>query len=848
MYFMPQRISRLRSVDQLSTAEQRFCKVNGNVKEERPTLPFAEQLAREPEQLYGLLISQADAYGFVFFDRKGVIRHWNAGAESLFGYSAAEAVGNGFAILFTAEDIRNGVPEEELQTAATTGSVLERRWKRRKDGSSFFAIGVLSAFRSADGEVLGFAQILRDGTAEKRIEDDRAHSEARLRLIVDSIRDYAIYLLDPEGRLKTWSRGAQRIKGYTPDEVIGRNFEIFYPPEDVAAGKPRRQLEIAAERGTYEDESVHVRKDGSRFWAAVVVSAIRDGDGGLRGFVNLTHDITEPRRQRERLAFLAEASRVLGSSIDYEETLTRIAKVAVPRIADWCAIDLLSEDGQSISRVAVEHEDPAKVELAKELQKKYPPAPNDRGISDAIRQRRPIFHPTISEELLRAAGDVDEERLDLIRQLGLRSSIIAPLIAGDRVMGTLTLVTAGDRRLTTDDVAVAEDVASRAAIAVQNAQLYREAQEANRAKDDFLATVSHELRTPMTAVLGWAKLLRADPDPAVTAEAAAAIEQSASVQAQLIDDILDVARIRVGKLRMRFEETSLSEVLERAVETVRLAAQAKHIDVRVDLKAQDVSVQGDAQRLQQVVWNLISNAVKFTPQGGRVSVVLEKTDSEARITVSDTGPGIAPDFLPHLFERFRQADTTQTRGYGGLGLGLSIAQHIVSAHHGTIRAESAGEGKGATFVVEIPLLAQEERRQPVQMGRRATDPLPSLDGISVLIIEDDEATRQYLCHVLERAGAKCRAVRSVDAGMQEFASQAPDVIVSDIAMPEKTGYDVARLVRQSGSRVPLLAVTASGVVADRDRALSSGFDEYLRKPVEPQILVRTVHRLLGKGA
>ncbi|HSQ02850.1 MAG TPA: ATP-binding protein, partial [Burkholderiales bacterium] len=615
--------------------------------------------------------------------------------------------------------------------------------------------------------------------------------------------------------------------------------------EDVEAGKPKRQLQIASERGTYEDESMHVRKDGSRFWAAVVVSAVRDANGELRGFVNLTHDVTEQRRQRERLAFIADASRVLGVSISYSETLARIAKIAVPRIADWCAIDLLSEDGSSISRVTVQHEDPTKIEVAKALQEKYPPSPRDPGIVDAIRERRAIFYPDITPEVLQAARTIGEEQLRIVRDLGLRSSIIAPLIAGDRVLGTLTLVSAGERRLSTDDVAVAEDVASRAAIAVQNAELYREAQEANRAKDDFLATVSHELRTPMTAILGWAKLLRGERDPQIMAEAVTAIERSASAQAQLIEDILDVARIRVGKLRMRFEEANLSEVVERAVDTVRLAAEAKGIDLRVDFKSHHVPVRGDAQRLQQVVWNLLSNAVKFTPEGGRISIALEKTDTSARIVVSDTGPGISPDFLPHLFERFRQEETNQTRNYGGLGLGLSISQHIVSAHQGTIRAESGGEGRGATFIVELPLLVSKERRHAEP--RRAADAVPALDGTSALVVEDDPSTLQYLCYALERAGARCDRASSVDEALQQLKTRTPDVIISDIAMPHKTGYDLARAMREAGLHVPALAVSASGVGADRERALSSGFDEYLRKPIEPDALVRAVHSLIQRA-
>lgn len=800
-----------------------------------------------PERLSALLITQADLYAIIFFDRDGIIQHWNPGAERLFGYAAHEAVGNSFDLMFVPEDVRDGVPAMKLRSAAEEGHAFDQRWSQRKDGTRFFGVGAITALHAENGEVIAFANILRDGTPEKRIDDDRAQSEAQLRLIVDGVRDYAIYLLGIDGTIKTWSRGAQRIKGYTPDEVVGRNFEIFYPPEDVATGKPGRQLEVAAQRGTYVDESTHVRKDGSRFWAAVVISAVRDANGELRGFVNLTHDVTEQRRDRERLAFIADASRVLGSSIDYAETLARIAKIAVPRIADWCAIDLLSDDGSSISRVTVEHEDPAKVELARELQKKYPPSPNDRGIGDAIRERRAIFFPDITPELVQTSGTMSEEQFRMIRDLGLRSSIIAPLIAADRVIGTLTLVSAGDRRLTTDDVAVAEDVASRAAIAVQNAQLYREAQEANRAKDDFLATVSHELRTPMTAILGWAKLLRTETDPVIIAEAAVTIERSASAQAQLIDDILDVARIRVGKLRMRFEEANLADVVERAVDTVQLAAQAKRLALRVDLQSRDVPVRGDAQRLQQVVWNLLSNAVKFTPEGGRVSVTLEKIEKIGRIVVSDTGPGISPEFLPHIFERFRQEESTQTRNYGGLGLGLSISEHIVSAHDGSIRAEAGGEGKGATFVVELPLVVSKERRQPEER-RRATDAVPTLDGVSALVVEDDPSTLQYLCYALERAGAECHRASSVDEALQHLQSKTPDVIVSDIAMPYKTGFDLAAAVRVSGLQVPMVAVTASGAGADRHRVLSSGFNEYLRKPTDPGVLVRTVHSLTkGRG-
>src|ERR1043166_2759174 len=268
----------------------------------------------DTERLYRLLAEEAVAYAFVFFDPDGVIRQWNCGAERLFGYTAEEASGRRTELLFTPEDVREGASRHELRTAAETGQAEDRRWKARKDGSRFFADGIMFALHGADGEVVAFAKIIRDATEEKTIEDFRAASEAQLRLIVDSIHDYAIYMLDLDGTIQTWSRGAERIKGYSAAEVIGQNFALFYPPEDVAAGKPARQLRIAAENGTYEDESTHVRKDGSRFWASVAVSAIRDGGGALRGFVNLTHDVSERKRNEERVAFLAETSRALAAS------------------------------------------------------------------------------------------------------------------------------------------------------------------------------------------------------------------------------------------------------------------------------------------------------------------------------------------------------------------------------------------------------------------------------------------------------------------------------------------------------------------------------------------------------
>jgi signal transduction histidine kinase/CheY-like chemotaxis protein len=385
-----------------------------------------------------------------------------------------------------------------------------------------------------------------------------------------------------------------------------------------------------------------------------------------------------------------------------------------------------------------------------------------------------------------------------------------------------------------------------------------EAESANRLKDEFLATVSHELRTPLTAILGWSHMLRGGRlDENTAARALDAIERNAQSQAQLVEDILDVSRVITGKLRLSVAPVDLSSVINAAIDSVQLAADSKGIRLEVTLDPSARHATGDASRLQQIVWNLLSNAIKFTDAGGRVGVRLERSGSFAQVRVSDTGHGISPDFLPFIFDRFRQADGSITRTHGGLGLGLAIVRNLVELHGGTVKAESAGEGFGATFIITLPLAnartSARSRRHKINLGQAAGEvaahnTLPPLEGVRVLLVDDDPDTLNVLAVVLTEQSAEVQTASSVAEALEVFRWYAPDVVVSDLAMPGEDGFSLIGKLRElevEDSRLtPALALTAHARVDDRVRALSVGFNMFVPKPVEPDELITAIAHLV----
>ncbi|GAB4381536.1 MAG: hypothetical protein Kow00121_40290 [Elainellaceae cyanobacterium] len=813
-----------------------------------------------------------------------------------------------------------------------------------------------------------------------------------------------------------------------------------------------------------------LRSDGVLFNLYGYASPLLDEQKRPRGSVGAFLDITERKKieaereqlfEREKAArekaeaverqsrFLAEASVLLSSSLDYEHTLKSMAQLAVPTLADWCVVDMVAADGttgdRTLKRLATAHVNPAKVEWAAELYRRYPPNLDAaQGIAQVLRTGQSEYYPDISNEQLVASAR-DKEHLRLLKEAGLKSVMIVPLIARGKTLGTISFVMAeSGRSYSLNDLSFAEELARRAAIAFDNARLYQEAQQAkqaaeraadrtarlqavtaalsesltplqvadviveqsmafleadsalvslltadrqfleivqavgyapdlveawstfsinapvplaetvrtgqpvwaelqadriaryphlveiyqrydyegwmslplivegkplgglllsfkafkdltpddrrfvqaltqqcaqaiaraqlyeaerqarsaseaarqaaeqaSRVKDEFLAVLSHELRTPLNPILGWTKLLRAGSlDPQRTALAIETIERNAKLQTQLIEDLLDISRILQGKLVLNIAPVDLAMTIEAAKETVRLAAEAKAIQVQTQLDPTVGLIMGDANRLQQVIWNLLSNAVKFTPQGGQITIRLTAVDANAQISVEDTGKGISADFLPYVFEYFRQADSSTTRRFGGLGLGLAIARQIVELHGGSIQATSAGEGQGATFVVKLPLIPEVNRRINPALaapGVAAAD-TPSLQGNRILVVDDEPDARELVGFILEQSGAEVTLVGSAAEVLKCLHEGLPDLLISDVAMPEVNGYMLIQQVRalapEQGGQIPAIALTAHAGEGDRQQALSAGFQQHVSKPIDPEELVQVVAKLV----
>lgn len=702
-------------------------------------------------------------------------------------------------------------------------------------------------------------------------EEYLGRSAELYRLLLDHVRN-AVIATDLEGRIVYWNKHAEKLYQWTAEEVLGQSiFQITVP--ESSDGLAHEIMESIVRAGYWEGEFVVRRKDGSTFRAQVRDSVIADTEGRVRGYVGVSTDVTEreiivesAQRERERAeaavrssAFLAQASAILASSLDYETTLASVSRLAVPEVADWCAVHVIDKDG-SIQPLAVAHVDPSKVEMARELQRRYPIDPKEeRGVTKAVRTGRSELFSDITDEVLVEAAR-DDEQLRAMRELRIRSAMVVPMVVQGRALGAITFIAAeSGRRYGQEDLSLAEDLAHRAALAVDNARLYQDAQEANRVKDEFLATLSHELRTPLTAVIGWTQLLTTGHlDQAATARALQTIHRNARAQSQIIEDILDVSRIISGKLRIDPRPVEIVPVIEAAMDAVRPAASAKAIQLQPTFAADVNLVPCDPHRMQQVVWNLISNAVKFTPPGGRVSIQLGRSGADAQIIVSDTGPGVAPEFLPYVFDRFRQADGSTTRMHGGLGLGLAIVRHLVELHGGTVKAESAGAGRGASFTVNLPLSQKaqpaliEEPSGSAQTGasKPVEDGAPSLQGLSVLVVDDETDTLDYVAATLRERGAEVTAASSVAEAMATLEHARPDVLVADISMPGEDGYSLIKRVRAldaaRGGNTPAAALTAYASSEDRQRVLLSGFQIHLPKPVEPGELAAVVASLAGR--
>lgn len=550
--------------------------------------------------------------------------------------------------------------------------------------------------------------------------------------------------------------------------------------------------------------------------------------------------------ERRRLSLLAETGAVLNASLDASAITDALAHVVVPNFADFCIVHRRDNDGFPRAENVV-HENPEQEALLYRFVETYP-LRSQHSVVEMVRSGKTVFIEQIDENLIREVTATEHQLYaELFQGFTMTSIIVVPMITRGETLGMLTFGTTKNR-FQDADVLFAEEIAHRTAMALNNARLYHEAQEASRVKDEFLGVVSHELRTPLNAILGWARMLRTGAvREGAQPRALEAIERNASHQARLIDDLLDASRITAGKLRLDATIIELCQVVESAVQSVLPGATAKGIRLQTICEAQSIPVFADANRLQQIIWNLLSNAIKFTSKEGTIDVVVRRDGDEAVIRISDNGRGIRAELIPHIFERFRQGDGTLTRNSGGLGLGLSIVRHLVEAHGGTVDAQSPGADMGATFFVRLPISRPKTITPPKPIPAVPKHDTRKLMGLGILVIDDEPDAREILEEVLTLAGATIKTAADAVEALRILSDFIPDVIISDLAMPGEDGLSLIRKIRaRSPDRVasiPAIALTAYTRTEDRVQALNAGFQLHVPKPVDPTELVATVASL-----
>jgi PAS domain S-box-containing protein len=668
-------------------------------------------------------------------------------------------------------------------------------------------------------------------------------------------------------RMNYVSDYVKTMLGYTPEEWVAQpNFwlQLVHPADRERAA--RTAAEKFASGGAGENEFRWLTRDGRVLWVVARSSTIKDESGKPVGMRGVTFDITRRKEVEQRLAVLAEISTTGLTGIPFDELASRIARRAAEAVGDYCIIRMLR--GDDLEAIAWAHVEQEAEPLVQRVAAYSKIAVLNNLYADIVRNPRTLIENDLPEE---AFAHVDRRGFeDLFEKHRARHGLFTPLVTQGRLVGTLAIGRAREP-YTTADTQFVEAIAARASLALENARLFEAAQrdaeeaqraraqaeEAGRVKDEFLATLSHELRTPLNAILGWAHMLRDPQLPADRRQSAVeTILRNAQSQEQLISDILDVQRIMAGKIRLTLRSVDLSNVVRAAAETVQPSADAKGVRLQLLLDLDVPLVTGDPDRLQQVVWNLLTNAIKFAPKGGRVQVRLLKKENDCELVVEDNGPGIDAEFIPYVFERFRQADSSTTRTHKGLGLGLAIVRSLVEMHGGVIAAgnTTAPGATGAVFTIRLPKQSAQLASAEAIVDRAApwNGDAPALDGIHVLIVEDDKDARELLTTILQRRNANVTVASSVEEGVAAFEARRPDVVVSDIEMPHEDGYSFIRRIRarsaSEGGDVPAAALTAYASPSDRMKVLGAGFNIHVAKPVQPDELAMVVASLAARRA
>jgi PAS domain S-box-containing protein len=769
-----------------------------------------------PPQAYLAAIVESSDDAILSKDTNGIIQSCNAAGERIFGYRAGELVGQPVRILIPPE---RQPEEDDILARIRRGERVDHfeTVRVRKDGRLIDVSLTVSPVLDENGNVIGASKIARDITEQKRARALQAYLAA----IVTSSSD-AIITKDLNGIIQSCNASCERMFGYSAAELVGRSILVLIPQERhseeaMILDKMRRGERIE------HFETVRVAKDGRRLDISLSLSPIKDERGTVIGVAKVARDITAQKRLARDLAAQEERFRVtlasIGDAVIASDMRGRISFMnpVAERLTAWRLDDARGRPCADVFRI-VNEESRQTVE-----------SPVDRVLAEGT-------VVGLANHTILIAADGSERPID---------DSGAPI--RDRNGGIVGVVLVfrditERKRAEADKRAVA---AERERLLEAERAARSEAERASRVKDEFVATVSHELRTPLNAILGWAHLMEQSPaDADVVRRGLDVIARNTRIQAQLISDLLDMSRIVSGKLRLLIEKVELPSLVQTAVDSVQHAATAKRIAVHAQLDPVQV-IAGDPARLQQIIWNLLWNAVKFTPEGGRVDVHLRQSGTDVELVVRDTGVGIDPAFLPHVFERFQQGNPSITRRFGGLGLGLSIVRHLVDLHGGTVRAESAGEGQGAAFTVRLPSGGREQAAvEPRAAGETAAARLDALDGIRILVVEDERDTREFLGRLLVGYGAEVVVAASAAEALALLPGTPVNFLISDIGLPNVDGYELLQRIRRmdgsSAAGIPAIALTAYARAQDRLLAFRAGYQAHIAKPIDPAELVAAI--------
>lgn len=820
-----------------------FCDDNGavvgvnvmvqEITERKQTEAVLRQQAQIINQIHDSVIST---------DLNGYVTNWNQGAERLFGYSASEALGQHISLLYPTPQMQDVLQDQVIEPLLRQGEHEVEVQMQRKSGETMDALLLLSLLRDEKQIPIGMIGYSMDITSRKQVEAALRQMNERFRLATLAI-DGIVFEWNMQTGEVYRSEGLYQLIGVRVEDAAPTRewwLERIHPDDFARMESGMQSLESLGDR--YEGEYRIRHADGR--WIDVWERGClrRDRSGQIVGILGFTTDITNRKQAEITLRQSEQRYRYLTESIP-QLVWTANAWGALldlnQRWLDFTGLTLAQAQTQGWEAIAHPEDLPI-------LSANWAAAQTDGTCYQAegrIRRADGVYRWHLHQAIA-----LKDERNQIVKWFGTATDI--------------------------EDQKQLEQQRDRL---LQQEQIAREkAEQANRIKDEFLAVLSHELRTPLNPILGWTKLLQTGKVNATkTAEALSTIERNAKLQAQLIEDLLDVSRILRGKLTLDVAPVNLADAIAAALETVKLAAQAKNIQIQTELNPNPVMVAGDGARLQQIVWNLLSNAVKFTPQGGQVKVKLQILDGRlqierktqiksnqseipnlkseipyAQIQVIDNGKGIKPEFLPYVFEHFRQEDSAITRKFGGLGLGLAIVRQLVELHGGTVFAESQGEGNGATFTVRLPLLKQQpENENNMDLDEYMIQSSP-LAGLKIIVVDDDADSREFITFLLEQDGAEVIALPSALQALREFPHSKPDILVSDVGMPEMDGYMLMQQIRalppDQGGKVPAIALTAYAGEVDKNQAIAAGFQQHIPKPIEPDQLVQAVAKLAGK--